>query len=179
MGTPDKIILLFSNMKLIKLIIPSIFTICCLNTPLLGGDDNGNSTTKQISVYSGWNILSLPVYVTDSLKISLFPTAVSHAFISLDGYQVKDTLQFGQGFWLKFDSSETFAITGESIVADTMEVNAGWNMVGSLTVPIAVNTIQSEPFGIIASQFYRYVPGVGYQAADTLQPGLGYWVKVK
>ncbi|MBI3195418.1 MAG: SUMF1/EgtB/PvdO family nonheme iron enzyme [Ignavibacteriae bacterium] len=89
----------------------------------------------------------------------------------------KDTLENGIGFWIKFDSSETIPISGNIIFDDSIEVVEGWNLIGSLSVPIAVSTIKTEPMVLITSEFWGYVPGIGYQQSDTLQPGHGYWIK--
>jgi uncharacterized protein (TIGR02145 family) len=134
--------------------------------------------TQSLHVEAGWNLLSLPVHATDSIKSSLFPTATSAAFVFQNGYQAKDTLENGLGFWLKFDSAETIFISGDTIFVDTIDVHLGWNMIGSISSPVGVGTIKSEPSGIIASPYYSYVPGVGYQQTDSIQPGIGYWVKV-
>jgi len=137
----------------------------------------GRLTAQSIIVNRGWNLLSLPVKITDRGS-SIFPTAISPAYIYQRGYQTKDTLQNGQGFWLKFRSSDTILVTGETIFEDTMHVRKGWNIIGSLSMPIVLDTIKTDPPGIIISRFFSYVPGVGYQTPDTLQPGQGYWVKV-
>jgi uncharacterized protein (TIGR02145 family) len=144
------------------------------------GHAHGLESTYPVQVDSGWNLLSLPASVSNGSKDFLFPSASSAAFAFHDptGYEQQDTLHNGVGFWLKFDSSETVNITGELIFKDTVEVHAGWNIIGSLSVPIGVDSIKTEPPGIIASQFFRFRPGVGYEEANTLAPGYGYWVKV-
>jgi uncharacterized protein (TIGR02145 family) len=164
-----------------------ILTACCLLTPrhlnarayshASGNHDNRSSSDQSIQVKAGWNLLSLPVVDTLGIKSVLFPTAASAAYIFEQGYIVKDTLRNGMGFWLKFDSSQTVSVTGDSIFEDMIDVSAAWNIIGSLTMPIAVNTIQSSPPGIVGSQYFSFVPGFGYQIVDTLQPGNGYWVK--
>ncbi len=136
------------------------------------------TSTQSIKVEAGWNLMSLPVSVSDGRKSLIFQNAISEAFIYQNSYLPKDTLQNGFGFWLKFDSTETISITGETVLEDTIEVRTGWNMIGSLTVPVAVNTITSDPPGIITSQFFGYNQSGVYQETDTIQPGKGYWVKV-
>jgi len=145
-----------------------VFMLQCLNAQV----------TDTIYVEPGWNLLSLPVIVSDGSKSSLFPSAVSDAFIYQGSYIAKDTLENGFGFWLKFDTADSFFITGESIHRDTINVTTGWNIIGSLTAPVIVGTISSEPPGIINSDFFSYLPEAGYQQTDTLHPGFGYWVKV-
>jgi hypothetical protein len=55
-------------------------------------------------------------------------------------------------------------------------VQAGWNLVGSITYPVAASNVCSSPPHIIISPFWGY--SLGYDPADTLKPGGGYWVKV-
>jgi uncharacterized protein (TIGR02145 family) len=139
----------------------------------------GPESTYPVQVDSGWNLLSLPVSISNGDIGVLFPSASSPAFRFHDpfGYEEQDTLHNGVGFWLKFNSLETLPIAGELVFKDTVEVHADWNIVGCLSAPIAVDSITTEPPGIIASQFFGYRPGVGYEEADTLYPGFGYWVK--
>jgi len=127
----------------------------------------------SIQVDAGWNLLSLPVIVADGRKSSLFPTAISDAFIYENSYLPKDTLENGFGFWLKFDSAETIYITGDMIYSGTIDVRTGWNMIGSLTVPIAVSMIKSEPPDIISSEYFGYNQSGVYQETDTIRPGKG------
>ncbi len=134
--------------------------------------------SDSIQVDAGWNLISLPLIVTDGSKSTLFPSAISDAFIYDGSYQPIGTLEHGIGFWLKFDSSETIHFTGEPFNQDTIDVKSGWNLIGSVSSPVLVDSIKSELTGIISSEFYQYIPSIGYQSADTLQPGIGYWIKV-
>jgi uncharacterized protein (TIGR02145 family) len=134
--------------------------------------------TSSIQVQPGWNLLSLPVNVPDNAKDVLFPSAKSKAFIYRAGYQAIDSIKNGQGFWLKFDSTETISITGEEIYTDTIDVTTGWNMIGSISIPVAIESIKTDPPGIVVSDYFYYAPS-GYVSADTLQPSYGYWVKIK
>lgn len=137
-------------------------------------------SVHAVPVSPGWNLMSLPACVTDGNKDILFPSSISPAYIfrTQSGYLAEDTLCHGIGFWLKFTAEDTVYIEGAVLLADTIEVQAGWNLIGSLSMPMAVGAIQSEPPGIINSQFFGYTPGAGYDAVDTLQPAHGYWVKV-
>lgn len=66
-----------------------------------------------------------------------------------------------------------------SVVAqDTVDVLAGWNMVGSLASGAVGDVVSTVPPGIISSSVFGYIVGVGYQGVDTLEKGRGYWVKV-
>ncbi len=132
----------------------------------------------QYGVSEKWNLLSVPVKVTNFAKTNLYPTAISSAFSfnSTGGYTTKDTLDNGIGFWLKFDFNEGVFFEGTSLNEVTIDVEEGWNIVGSITSSIAVAGIASNPGGIVTSQFFGY--DNGYFNEDTIQPSKGYWVKV-
>ncbi|MBI3193681.1 MAG: T9SS type A sorting domain-containing protein, partial [Ignavibacteriae bacterium] len=62
------------------------------------------------------------------------------------------------------------------MLVDTVAVDTGWNIIGSISNAISVNAITSIPSGIVLTSYYGY--GVGYTPSDTVEPGKGYWVKV-
>ena len=129
-----------------------------------------------ISVQAKWNMVSVPVQANDLSKSSLFKDASSHAFGFSDGYQTHDVLQIGNGYWLKFPGSGDVGLNGALITLDSINVAAGWNMVGSISSPVGVAGIGSVPPGIVTSNFFGYESG--YKLADSIRPGKGYWVKV-
>lgn len=135
-------------------------------------------STYTMTVETGWNLLSLPLVVPDGSKTSLFPSAASDAFVYQNEYVYTDTLANGYGFWMKFYSAQNIVITGDTVLYDSIVVESGWNLIGSLTTPVAINMIRSDPQGIITSDFFYYSSEAGYQSTDTIQPGKGYWVKV-
>jgi hypothetical protein len=132
----------------------------------------------SIEFDTSWNMISLPFKPLDPRKQSIFPDAQSNAFTFTDGYLIEDSLRHGSGYWLKFDAKGSEMISGFPIHSDTIDLNAGWNMIGSLINPVPVDSIGSEPAGIITSNFYRF-NGIGYVQSDSLKPGIGYWVKVQ
>jgi hypothetical protein len=122
----------------------------------------------------GWNLISLPLEIADRRKGTLFPYSSSSAFIYDRGYVPVDTLPAGPGFWIKTEQS---VIGGCVKNTDTMHLNYGWNIIGSIDSPVPVSQLVVEPDTIIASSFFGY--GNGYSIADTIKPGSGYWVKSK
>lgn len=132
--------------------------------------------THPLTVSQGWNLLSLPASVTNNLKQNLFPSATSEAFTFTDsGYKIKDTILNGIGYWLNFPSNQVIELSGSPRIADSIAVRIGWNMIGSITNPIAVASIKSHPPDIVISDYYAYESV--YTIADTIKPGHGYWVK--
>jgi hypothetical protein len=128
-------------------------------------------------VIAGWNMMSLPLSAQSGRVKSLFPSAVSRAFSYEGGYQDRDSLQPGIGFWVKFPTAATATISVLPVLGDTINIRQGWNIIGSMSVPISLDHIGSDPPGIIFSSLYGYQGGATYLVMDTVQPGGGYWLK--
>ncbi|MGA9115672.1 MAG: hypothetical protein WB626_02745 [Bacteroidota bacterium] len=125
-----------------------------------------------------WNVLSLPVAVDEPLPHLVYPHAVSEAFIYTpgSGYGEADSLEVGRACWLKFPAAETVPVSGFPVYWKEVPLAAGWNMLGSVSVPIPVQVISTDPPGILSTPFFGYSPS-GYAPADTIASGGGYWVK--
>jgi hypothetical protein len=126
---------------------------------------------------AGWNLMSLPLRTNDQRKSWLFPMATSNAFsyVFPSGYQARDTFTTGVGYWLKFPSEQGVTVAGELVASDTISLNVGWNMIGSISDSVPVTSIQQIPPTIIASPFFGYT--TGYSVSTTLQPSKGYWIR--
>ena len=131
----------------------------------------------QFTINEGWNIVSLPMQPFHYEKDSVFSTSVSPAYTYINGYNQKDTLSNGKGYWLKYSTPQMVEVPGIVIFSDTFDVGIGWNMIGSITYPVLVSSITSEPSAMVTSGFYRYVGDAEYAITDTIKPGYGYWVK--
>ncbi len=129
-------------------------------------------------LFQNWNLVSLPVKPADPRKATIFSTASSAAFAfeGISGYVAKDSLFESNGYWIKYNSETNVTFMGYTRNTDTVEVTAGWNLVGSLTKAISVVNVVTDPSGILASDFFGY--NVGYAFSDSLKPSKGYWVKV-
>ncbi len=134
-------------------------------------------SSVQYAVRSRWNLVSLPLVVSNDSVHHIFPTAVSNAFLFQPdaGYAVRDTFVNGPGYWLKFGSDQFVTIGGLPVADDTIVVKGGWNLIGAITDSIPAASVTTIPPGIIASPFYGY--DNGYSVQSTLQPSRGYWVK--
>jgi hypothetical protein len=128
-----------------------------------------------LSVTDGWNLLSVPVSVRDNKTSTLFPTAQSSAFGFNGSYSIADSLAPGVGYWVKFSVGEDIRMIGDYKARDTVTLVKGWNIIGSISMPVDIRAISTDPPGIIISNFYAYMNG--YIASDTIYPGFGYWVK--
>ena len=130
-----------------------------------------------VNVSRGWNIVSVPVDPVNKSKNALFPTSISNAFTFANGYVVKDSLDPGVGYWLKFSTTQNVTVTGTPKDKDTITVHQGWNMIGAANIAVAAIDVVSIPSGIRQSEFFGYKKG--FEVADTLRSGQGYWVKVR
>jgi hypothetical protein len=128
-----------------------------------------------VAIAGGWNLVSVPLAVSNYTKTVLFPTSTSSAFSYQGSYIAQAVLANGPGYWLKFASAQNTPFTGTVIPGDSIPVTVGWNLIGSISNPVAVSSISSLPPGIIASSYYAYQGG--YAPALTIEPGRGYWVK--
>ncbi len=128
-----------------------------------------------ISFASEWNMVSVPLNMAGAPVKSLFPTAISSAFVYAGSYTVKDTLSGGVGCWIRFPAGVTDTLTGIPLVTDTISVSQGWNLIGSTYQVVPVAAVASIPAGMTTSNYFGY--NGGYINVDTLQPGRGYWVK--
>jgi hypothetical protein len=132
------------------------------------------SITSQLA--AKWNIVSVPDTVSDFRKNTLWPRASSHAFAYQSGaYVRKDTAENGKGYWLKFSSIDSSSYVGPPIFKDTIPLGIGWNLIGSLSLPIRTASIDTSGTGMQLSKYYGY--SGTYSAVDTIKPGNGYWVK--
>jgi hypothetical protein len=122
-----------------------------------------------------WNLVSVPVRVSDYRRSAIYPSADGPAFAYAGGYLSRDTLSNGEGYWILNDGGFASVLGGIVRTSDTVDVTPGWNLIGALSDPLPVRHISSLPGGIATSPFFGY--DGSYFTADTLLPGSGYWVK--
>ncbi len=130
-----------------------------------------------VPLQAKWNIISNPLRGGNDSVTAVYPAALAsaYAFLPGSGYSSTALIPHGAGYWIKFGSAQTATLIGFPDLADTIAVEAGWNLVGALAEKLPASSV--VPVGTtIASQFYGYQ--AGYSVSDTLRPGLGYWVNV-
>jgi subtilisin family serine protease len=130
-------------------------------------------------VQGGWNLLSLPKQVADNHFADIYPTAISQGYYYNHGYQPTDTLGVGNGYWVKFDSSQWIGMAGTLQGSDTVYVQKGWNIIGTPSFPVAAGDIVQFPDSIVGGGTGYYGYSGKYTLVDTLRPHTGYWVKAK
>ncbi len=124
----------------------------------------------------GWNMVSIPVNLRgDNYKTTIFPTAISSAFGFTYQYYSTDTLANGCGYWVKFIAPELVPFDGTELTTDTFHLNEGWNMIGSISSPVPISTIQRLPSNMVLSDYYSFT--TAYVSTDSIKPSKAYWVK--
>jgi Peptidase family M1 domain/Peptidase M1 N-terminal domain/Secretion system C-terminal sorting domain len=134
--------------------------------------------TFSYQMLNNWNMISVPVTVGDLQKSTLFPTAVSDAFIYDNGsgnYIPEATLEYGRGYWIKFSGAQQVSIQGAVRESDTVDVISGWNLIGTLSEPIATDAIEKDPVEMNTSEYFGF--DGAYVMSDSIFPSKGYWVK--
>jgi hypothetical protein len=132
----------------------------------------------SVSYLAGWNMVSNPVTTANDSVPQLFPTSVFNYAFGFNpgiGYQQHPTLLNGLGYWAKFPGAGTQLICGAPLFLDTLDIVPGWNMIGSISVPVDTGAIVQIPPGTVTSKYFGYAGG--YSEAATIIPGKGYWVK--
>jgi hypothetical protein len=140
--------------------------------PVWGKPAGGQSYPVQ----DKWNMVSVPLTLSDYTATAVFPNAVSSAFAFTTQYENRTTLENGVGYWVKFDGAQNVSMNGSPRPVDTFAVAAGWTMVGSVSGPVSVSNIVSDPPGMVTSNFFAF--DNGYTSATTIEPGKAYWVKI-
>ncbi|MBI1807308.1 MAG: T9SS type A sorting domain-containing protein, partial [Ignavibacteria bacterium] len=148
------------------------------NKPDIGADEFSRTLSFAQDVSTNWNMVSVPLTVNDYRRTAVYPTAISRAFAYTPiGYVPYDTMRNRVGYWVKFPSDQSVSVLGAPRLRDTIPLNTGWNMTGSIDYAIPKASIIQNPLGLIVSNYFTYNPALGYQIVDTVKPGLGYWVK--
>jgi hypothetical protein len=142
--------------------------------------DTTSTLTRSIATEDGWNLLSVPVQSADPTFDAVFP-ACTNGFVFEPGtgyspIQESDPVSVGRGVFAQC-VADTTTVTGER-VPNTLEVGAGWQIIGVFEDTVSVDAVTSNPNGIIASNFFAMSPSQGYQMVTTLHPGAAYWVNM-
>jgi hypothetical protein len=136
-----------------------------------------STTSTNVNHRPGWNMLALPLVVSNTRKTDLFPSATTAAFTYLagSGYRTDSLLQLGKGYWMKFIDSSANWMYGYTFSRETISVLAGWNMIAPPSYGIATGNI--VPVGTTPTTPYYGYAG-SYYTTTSLFGGTGYWIKV-
>ena len=123
----------------------------------------------------GWNLVGLPVNVTDGSLTAIYPDATGGTLYSYDGaYVDEDTLIPGEGYWLHFQDAGTTTMGDTPINSITMTLTEGWNLISGISTFVPIENIL-DPLGIVIEGTLYGFEG-SYEDAYSIEPGKGYWI---
>ncbi len=145
---------------------------------ILRNVQNENLTPVTAFEYStGWNLVGLPLAVSDPNYLTLFPDAIEGTLYQFENgeYVEQEHLQPGVGYWLRNTADGVLIFQGESITELTLDIAEGWNLITGISAVINVNDIDDPGEIIVPNGIFGYEGG--YDSAETLEPGKAYWLR--
>ncbi|MBE0572437.1 MAG: T9SS type A sorting domain-containing protein [Ignavibacteriaceae bacterium] len=132
---------------------------------------------SKYNLAAGWNMLSLPVEVSNNNYLALFPTAVPGTLFGYSGaYFNTETIGNCGGYWLKFPSSQIAEVYGLDRTECVLNLNAGWNIIGGPNCNVPISSVL-DPGGIIVpGTLYGY--SGSYTQATSIDGTKAYWIKI-
>jgi len=136
----------------------------------------GNGT--NVSFFGGWNLIGIPRQTGDTQIWDLFPESIEGTLYGYDqsGYYLETIPGNGKGYWLKFWEPGSASIYGEPFYEMTLELAAGWNLIAGPSGIVTYNGVIDPDEILVEGTLYRYTEG-GYEMAEMIAPGNGYWIK--
>jgi hypothetical protein len=136
----------------------------------------GGDITLSLDHDDDWNLVGLPLDVSDPSYSMLFPDAIEGTLYEFDnGYIQSGELVSGTGYWLRFDGAGSNSVTGQGIDNLTLSLNADWNLISGVTGSVDISSIQDPGGVIIPGTVYGF--SNGYFQADMIEPGNAYWLR--
>ena len=137
-----------------------------------------SNTVPQITVnlLDRWNLVGLPVQISHESYTELFPNAINKTlFEYTNGYQSRQTLQPGKGYWVRMGQSGSTMLTGASITSMDLELLQGWNLISGPTATVTESSIDDPNEILIAGSIFGF--NGSYVTTTSMEPGKGYWIR--
>ena len=161
-----------------------------------------SSNTYTIPLYTGWNLISIPLQSADMSVAKILnnisnnytivweftPPSIWKSYDPNDPtYSELQNLALGKGYWIKMNGLNTLTISGSN-PSKTINLASGWNLIGypktsKTPVGTALQSIAGN-YTIVweftpPSIWKSYDPNdPTYSELQNLAPGKGYWIKM-
>ena len=136
----------------------------------------GGDMTVTVSNMADWNLLGLPMNVSNNSQMSVYPSSLEGTLFSFsDSYVQESDLTPGTGYWLRFDQSGETHITGPSVANLTISMQSDWNLISGISTAVQFTGIGDPDGIIIPGTLFGF--GESYEQADALEPGKAYWLR--
>jgi len=136
-----------------------------------------------ITLQPGWNMVSVPLLLTDTSTSVVFDGAVAVYTWDPDGksYTVPEYVTPEQGYWVAVTAETPVTWHGVPVSAWDWPILAGWNMIGSIQYedPVGVDSVTAniEPDPLVRNAIYSWNPvSKSYESSATILAGRGYWL---
>ena len=134
------------------------------------------SMSLTIPYFDGWNMVGLPMNVSDPSQITVFPGSVEETLFGYDGtYYSAASLIPGSGYWLMFGDETDIQITGTAVNSVEIQLFGGWNLITGVSTSVQLEDIVDPENLIISGTIYGFQES--YNQVEILYPGRGYWLK--
>ncbi len=128
-------------------------------------------------VNEGWHLLSICTDRPGAMDPkTIFPNGMSDPFKYTGVYISFRLLENGLAFWQRFRKYSYAGVPGFPVYDRYDTVRSGWNMIGTITKPVSINTIEQSTPNMVISHYFKY--DGEYKISNVLEPCRGYWVKV-
>ncbi len=131
----------------------------------------------DISLYLGWNLISLPAIPISNRKEDIFPGMDYFVYFYdpiAGDFSIVDNLDVGTGYFVLALCDETFTFAGDSLDTVDVELFRGWNLLGGPGETVYFSDFITTPPGIILCIPYAF--DECYFTADSLLLTEGFWV---
>ncbi len=195
----------FIDMKLFN--INGAMTINNKTNGTLTVVENPNITSRDITLYPSWNLISFPLVPTDTLPDIFNGIPVIYVAGYFSGEDEHKTWAASRpswanslksvdglhGYWMRLNSDvqRTWTVSGNLIPVTTpIPLYSGWNRIGYLPLYADVISHSFESLGSLYSYIYEYNGAQGewkrwgrgkpswWNSLTSLTPLFGYWVKL-
>ncbi|GAB1468011.1 hypothetical protein MASR2M64_07080 [Candidatus Cloacimonadota bacterium] len=151
-----------------------------------------NTTTQNISLTTGWNMVSLNVHPSNMDIPSIFAGILSYVqmvksplgvYVPNNPFNTLSSLSDGKGYYVSVNQACALQIAGATInTTIPIALAAGWNLTAftpqsAMNINAALASISSSIIQVKGTEGI-YIPGNPYNTLTTLSPGRAYWMKL-
>ncbi len=140
----------------------------------------GAPATFDASLTGTWQMVSLPLFLTDSNYNTVFNSPLLNQapyWWGGEEYIEEEVMVWGHGYWIEADFAGTQEIAGTPINKTTLNLDLGWNLFGGPSCDVNISDID-DPGSIIESNnlIYTWSSQGGYENPTAIEQGRGYWI---
>lgn len=150
-----------------------------------GADFNGEPASAWVWLryHEGWNLISIPVEMSNEDMTRTLPHVVPPAYIfdPDSGYLPRTMISSNVAYWMRFTQTDSVRLYGKLFRYSGIRTStkiSGWKMVATPSGDVDQREIEQTPPNILA-RLYEYDPLFGYFApfGNIMRSGKAYFIK--